>query len=451
MLRPALALTAVVTGFVMAAACGGTTQPGAGGGPGSSSADGGGVESGPSDLPCDVDKVLADNCCKCHSATPQFGAPMPLMTWSNLDAQSVSDPTKKVRELIPLRIANDQNPMPPAPNARLGDADRRTLTDWVSGGAPHATTDCSTPTTPTPGEDGGTTSCTPNLTISPDSPYELPAEAGNQYVCWGVDLAKDPAQHITAFRASIDNTTITHHVVLFESDKAYPTTPAPCSGSASLRWRMVYGWAPGVKPLELPPDVGFPIASDPAAPTHYVVQMHYSNPQKLAGQKDKTAIEMCTEPPRKYEADVLAFGSTDFTIPPSGGTSTVDCSLTVPSFLAGLHVFAAMPHMHKLGVAMSTTLKPAAGGAEVDMGTDPNFSFSSQTWYPLDVTVGSGDVIRTKCSWVNNTGAPVHFGEFTADEMCYSFTMYYPKVQSSLWSWALPASGPPYGATCSGP
>ncbi|MBN9163051.1 MAG: hypothetical protein J0I07_18950, partial [Myxococcales bacterium] len=58
------------------------------------------------------------------------------------------------------------------------------------------------------------------------------------------------------------------------------------------------------------------------------------------------------------------------------------------------------------------------------------------------------DVIRTKCSWTNNTGEPVRFGEKTADEMCYSFTMYYPRIKSSIWSWAAPASGPPIGATC---
>ncbi len=33
----------------------------------------------------------------------------------------------------------------------------------------------------------------------------------------------------------------------------------------------------------------------------------------------------------------------------------------------------------------------------------------------------------------------VKFGETTVEEMCYSFTMYYPKVQQALWSWALPA------------
>ena len=51
-----------------------------------------------------------------------------------------------------------------------------------------------------------------------------------------------------------------------------------------------------------------------------------------------------------------------------------------------------------------------------------------------------GDVITTRCAWKNTTGADVKYGEKTADEMCYSFTTYYPRVDSSLWSWALPAA-----------
>ena len=399
------------------------------------------------DLPCDVDKVLADNCRKCHAAPPQFGSPMPLVTWDDLHAPAKSGGGRKVHELVIERIANDAEPMPPAPNARLSEADRKTLTDWVQAGAPRGTVECNNATTPS--TEG--VSCATNLSLAPESEWEMPASAGDEYVCWGVDLVRDPATHITAFSPKVDNTKIVHHVVLYEAPSSYSGTPTPCNAASAISWRMVLGWAPGTKGFELPPDVGFPISSDPANPTHYVVQMHYSNAQKLAGEKDKSSIDLCTSPPRKYEADVMAFGSQDFTIPaapPQGGAYTLDCALTVPPAFAGLHFFAAMPHMHKLGVAMTTTLKPKDGGPEVDLGSMPAFSFDSQAWLPIDATTKSGDVIRTKCSWANNTGEPVGFGEETASEMCYSFTMYYPRIKSSAWSWAAPASGPPFGAAC---
>lgn len=93
---------------------------------------------------------------------------------------------------------------------------------------------------------------------------------------------------------------------------------------------------------------------------------------------------------------------------------------------------------------MSTVLTPAGGGAPVDLGTDLKFSFSTQAWYPLGtspqgVVSNTGDVIKTRCKWSNTTNQSVSFGENTAQEMCYSFTLYYPKIQSLAWSWALPA------------
>ncbi len=404
---------------------------------------------GPSGLPCDVDAVLAQNCLKCHAEIPQFGAPMPLTTWDALHAAARSDGTKSVYELVPVRIANDDQPMPPPPNPRLSAADRKVVTDWVAAGAPRGPAACEG-TTP-PEQPTTSLACTPGLSLAPATPYVMPTDAGDQYVCFGVDVKATTPTHITALDPKIDNTKIVHHVVVYESPDAYSKTPTPCSPSAALTWRMVLGWAPGVKGLELPPEAGFPIAMSGEG-THYVVQMHYSNPQHLVGEKDASKIDLCTSPPRKYEADVLAFGTQQFTIPaapPPGGVFTRDCTLKVTERYAGLHLFTAMPHMHQIGTAMSTTLKPGAGGALVDLGTQPSFDFNTQAYLPISATTAAGDVIRTRCSWSNTTGAEVRFGEKTADEMCYSFTMYYPRIRSELWSWAAPALPPAYGgATC---
>lgn len=41
--------------------------------------------------------------------------------------------------------------------------------------------------------------------------------------------------------------------------------------------------------------------------------------------------------------------------------------------------------------------------------------------------------------WENPGASPVGFGENTDNEMCYGFTMYYPKIERTAWSWAAPA------------
>jgi hypothetical protein len=63
-----------------------------------------------SSLPCDVDAVLASNCRQCHTAPPRFGAPMPLVTYADLEAPARSDPTKKVYELVEQRVHDDARP-----------------------------------------------------------------------------------------------------------------------------------------------------------------------------------------------------------------------------------------------------------------------------------------------------------------------------------------------------
>ena len=401
----------------------------------------------PGSLPCDVDKVLADNCRKCHSDPAEFGSPMPLVSMTDLHRAAKSDKSRKVYELVPNRIANDQDPMPPAPNARLSAADRAVLSSWAAAGAPAGTvTDCGNKT---PVVDPGI-SCTPDLAIAPATPYTMEPTSGDEYVCYGVDLSTPTPRHVTAFAPHIDNTKIVHHVVLFEADSTYTTTPTKCDSGGSLQWRMVMAWAPGGKGLEMPAEAGFPLKTDAEGKTHYVVQMHYSNPQALTGQTDKSGFNFCTSAPRKYEADVLAFGTQQIDMKAGMASYERVCSITVPDQLKNLHLIASMPHMHKLGTEMSTELLAGGPtGASTDLGTVPAYSFNTQAWLEIKGVAGEvgavtkkDDVIKTRCAWKNTTGADVKYGSKTADEMCYSFTVYYPKVKPPTgvpWSWAFPA------------
>ncbi len=441
-----LAAALVIGTAVSGAACGNTTadaDPTDGGSP---SPETGTVTPPPtkSGLPCAVDAVLANNCRKCHSASPQFGAPMPLVTHEDLVAPAPSDPSRKVYELVVEKTnPGAKAPMPQPPNAPLSAADKKTLDDWVASGAPKSNDAC---TAPEAGPPGIGVTCKPDLAIGPGSAYEMPSSTGDEYVCYGVELTRPTPTHITGFVPRVDNTNIVHHIVLFEADKAYSPTPTKCSSGGSLQWRMVFGWAPGAKGMELPPEAGFPIKT--SGSTHYVVQMHYSNPLAKVGQKDTSGFDLCTGPPRPNEADVLAFGTQSIDLKKRSTLDTT-CSITIQSVggvtFDGIHLIAAMPHMHQLGTEMSTMLTPAGGGAKVDLGTDLKFTFQTQTWYPIGATkqghvIHTGDQISTRCKWVNTTDNDVKFGENTADEMCYSFTLYYPKVPSAFWSWAAPST-----------
>jgi hypothetical protein len=408
-------------------------------------------------IPCDVNSVLTRICQQCHSNPPRFGALMPLVTYADLVAPAKTDPTKHVYEMIEKRIHDDGNPMPPAPNPRLSAADTATFDAWIAAGAPSggntacistdggtkdASQDSSTPTDSGGGGDTGTDSSInpscPNLHITPGSPWQMPQASGDQYVCYGFDVTESQKQHIISLAPKIDNATILHHLVLFESDTGMSSTPTPCQYAQSVGWRVVYAWAPGAGSLDLPPQAGLPLTGT----THFIMQVHYSNPNALSGQVDSSGMDLCTtDQLRPNDADVLAFGSIQFTVPPHG-TLDWTCNYTIPQQLDGVHAFSAIPHMHQIGKSIATVQLPGGSGTPVDLGAQPNWNFQTQNWFPITADLKANDVVSTRCVWQNAGSSAVSFGPNTSDEMCFSYTMYYPAVPNGGFPWITPASAP---------
>jgi hypothetical protein len=95
--------------------------------------------------------------------------------------------------------------------------------------------------------------------------------------------------------------------------------------------------------------------------------------------------------------------------------------------------------MHQLGTAIQTEQTFASGPGIVGMAENVPWNFNNQLQFPIDAVLNQGDTVTTRCAWQNSTSAAVSFGQTTEDEMCYSFTSYYPKVESAGWTWALPA------------
>lgn len=383
-------------------------------------------------LPCAVESVLAARCGSCHSVTPSFGAPMSLVSYEDLHARAKSDPSKHVYELVGQRIHDDAHPMPQPPNARLSALDTATIDNWVAKSAP----------APLPGEvckspayDGGAISglsCRPDLSVRPVSPWSMPQDQSDVYVCYGVDVPVVANQQAIAFAPHIDNLKIVHHVLLYESAVARPITPGPCPlgvGEAKL----VYGWAPGGGPFELPSEAGYKMAGADGV-AHYVVQVHYNNLSGLSGEKDSSGFDLCTTTsPRPNDADVVAFGSMDFTIP-AHGSLDITCDYPIPKSVVDMHLISALPHMHQLGTTISTLASGQSTNA--NLGGVAKWDFSNQSWAPVSATIHGGDVIHTRCAWNNPKSTPVSFGEFTEDEMCYSFTMYWPATNAfPVWMW----------------
>ncbi len=381
-------------------------------------------------LPCNVTAALKA-CSTCHGSTPAYGAPMPLVTFADLTATRNG---AKVYDLVKGRIHDDARPMPPAPNARLAAGDLSALDSWISAGASASRDSCGA--TSDPGKtDVKPLSCTPDTFIRPGTPFVQNSADTDIYVCYGFDVTPAQKRHVTALAPKIDNKKIVHHLLLFQADDTQSPTPTKCSIGGGAGWRLISGWAPGGQNLELPAEAGFPEEGT----THWVLQVHYNNTTgKPSGEVDASGYDLCTtDKLRANDADVLATGTLSLTVPPRAKVD-ITCDWN-PLTLDKIHVFGTVPHMHKLGTAMSTYVTKGGAGAPQKV-VDTPFDFNTQISYPTAMDIEAGDTVSTRCQWNNSTDGNVTFGEKTTDEMCFNFISYYPKVDSPLWSWVVPSA-----------
>ncbi len=391
-------------------------------------------------LPCEVERIVRDACWECHGTTPLYGAPMSLLAASDFHRKSVTKPAERVYERVLARTHDANARMPPPPKKPLGASDLAVLDGWIAGGARASSAACPAPLTEAGTKDREAPPITnlppgcPNLTLKAAAPYVMPETVPDQYVCYGVDLALPKKRHVTAFTPKIDNAVITHHAIVYLSPYAESGTPHVCGGGGAVGQRMIYGWAPGGGPFELPKEAGLPLEGT----VHLVVQMHYSNLKKLADQSDQSSIELCTtDELRPNDADVIAFGSTTFQLPPRA-SHRVDCTLDIPANVPELTVFRSMPHMHTLGRSIGSVRERAGVPTPIDEVTA--FNFGAQAWNDVSASLKGGDKVHTYCAWTNAGDTPVFFGEKTSDEMCYHFVMAYPRITAPGWSWDAPVS-----------
>jgi mono/diheme cytochrome c family protein len=411
-------------------------------------ADGGATATG---LPCAVSNVLSKQCQTCHDSQPKSGASTSLVTYDDLQKDFNG---KKVYELVETLIHRDSGSggMPPA--GKLSDADLGAIDDWVRGGAKSSSEQCGAAAPPAPTEPFVCDAPAKITTLKAATPFTwTDMSETDKYICFGFDETASVKRHGIALGPMIQNLQIIHHILVYQAPDSVPSEPTTCSAVMTGTWKLINGWAPGEGNFELPPEAGYPIAGT----THWVVQIHYNNTRALTGQSDNSGFQICeTEQLRPYDAGMLAFGSTRFTIPPRTPSFTVKCDYKLDDRYKGVKFFSGKPHMHTLGRSISTHRIPGGTGApELVIEQNP-FVFEDQKPHPMDVTVSPGDVMHTECNWANPTDNEVTWGENTSDEMCFDMLSYYPAIPDDsilgvvpTQSWISPSSPLPLvGADC---
>jgi hypothetical protein len=107
---------------------GGSAMGGTGGSGGSGGCGGAGT------LPADINSVLNNSCRSCHGSPPSGGAPMSLVTLSDLTAMSALYPGQTQADRCLARMQDMTSPMPPGLPGAAGGAAVTSFQNWISGG-----------------------------------------------------------------------------------------------------------------------------------------------------------------------------------------------------------------------------------------------------------------------------------------------------------------------------
>lgn len=411
---------------------------------------------GASALPCAVNNVLKASCQSCHAAVPIGGAPMALLTYADLTKPAITQPTKKVYELVKERVHDSKRPMPP--NNALMPVDLAALDSWIDAGAQAAPASdaaaCAAPAGTTEWQGmGALDGSKGRLTAGPgeicyefkvhggmtaDDITKFDIKEGEFYEQFYYKIPWPAGSVATAYATIADNAPVLHHWLLFSTNEPQPEGAhmvAPYPTLIGTDPILLAGWAVGGPNLVAPQDVGFELP-DPGERT-INVQWHFYNSTGKA-QQDASSLQICTVPKamRQHIGGVTWLGTEDlYGNKWFGGAGmpshqTTKFTTTCVPGRAGLaadepiHILGFEPHMHRIGKHMTTAVKKADGTTMTIF--DKPFSFGSETHYFASYDLMPGEQLITNCTFDNDNDFNVTFGESSDTEMCYQFTFAYP-------------------------
>jgi hypothetical protein len=265
--------------------------------------------------------------------------------------------------------------------------------------------------------------------------YGLNTSVDDDYRCFVVDTGTASDSFVTGFEVRPGNLSRVHHVIVYNPgsdgavaearalDAESPEPGYPCFGGARVNATPIVLWAPGTGATHYPTGTGLPLAAGRAQ----VVQVHY-NILAGMGETDSTTVDLQLSS-AAIPAAVVPMGDYSLNIPPRTAeweeTATQGLRPLFGSLPAGidtLHVYAAFPHMHTLGVSMRLTQHTPSG--DRCMVNIPRWDFNWQLAYMMSepMAITADDSISITCHFNSMSRDTVtNWGDGTQDEMCLNY------------------------------
>lgn len=405
----------------------------------------------------DVAPILFRNCAGCHR--PGEMAPMPLLTYDQ--ARPFARPfARSIRARIEMGTMPPWHAVAPAGTfsnePRITAAEKKTLVDWASNGAPQGDPKDMPPAPVFP---TGWTIGKPDSILTMAQPYDVPASGEVAYQFFSIPTNFTEDKWVQAIEIRPGARSAVHHVLVFATEpggtpRVNPWVQVGAAGARSgaagtiaqqnpalvqaLRGRLldaagnrgplIATTAPGTNALTFPAGSALRIKAGAVL----TLQVHYTTTGKP--EKDRTSVGLiftagANQPP-KQEVRTASFVGLQLRIPPGASNHRVDCNI---EFNQDIHITALFPHTHLRGKSWEYRLTYPDGREEVVLSV-PQYDFNWQTYYqfakPLAVPKGSRLLaIAHYDNSANNKANPdptveVRWGDQTTEEMQYSGITY---------------------------
>lgn len=219
----------------------------------------------------------------------------------------------------------------------------------------------------------------------------------------------------------------THHTVLSiagANGTSGPDGEQDC-GVGTLGMVMLYASGVGTDPLDFPADVGIKVA----AGTQIHLNLHLFNATDSQMSGDSAILVKTSPTPPATLAEMVFAGTFLLRIPSDNQPHSFSYSCTAQQPYT---LFALWPHMHQIAIHQKVEW---THGTTTTAIHDKAFTFSEQSYYPQTPTiqVAQGDKIKVTCTYKNNTGQEVTFGDSSNKEMCFSGLYRYPAQNAGLF------------------
>ena len=352
--------------------------------------------------------ILEQNCVSCHR-------PEGIGPWAMTSYEMVRGFAPMMREVLRTKRMPPWHADPHVgewrDDAGISNEERTTLVHWIEAGAPRGK-----------GEDP-----LPGIAVAPASdwplgepdlvielpPYEVPASGVVDYQFPTVANPLDRDVWVRAMDVLPGSTEVVHHVLVGLVD-----------GDSNRRGGVfddyLGGYAPGVRPVELPEGTGMLLPKD----DHFLAQVHYTPYGKAVTDVTRIGLYLREEKPDTFFRQGVVMNPT-IAIPPNAKRHE---QRAYQEFPADALLYDVLPHSHYRGRSSTFTLIYPDGREELLLSV-PNYDFNWQRGYafvePKPVPAGSRLVHTTVYdNSAQNLGNPdpsklVRWGLQSRDEMLY--------------------------------